>query len=273
MNPRTVIRKLTNEPAYFFGRFYTVRKAYGLAKRYHTDSGELKPGKEIFNFDVETSVNELEQNAVAFGIDLPASYVEGIRSFAEKQPLQRWNGGPLFNFSDVSHGYVDQKAVAIAEVQNKAACPMLEDIARSPMLLETVKKYLGYDHLRYEIKLFWTFAGQISEEERIKNSQTIEYHFDVHSWNFCYLHVYLTDCDEQSGAHQLVKGSHKNKPFKWLLRSAKQSDEMIDSYYDPDCILTIVGKAGTGFLEDTSCLHRALAPRNKDRLLLQVRYY
>ena len=42
--------------------------------------------------------------------------------------------------------------------------------------------------------------------------------------------------------------------------------------YGPEAERLIEGPAGSGFLEDTSCYHKALAPVSADRLMLQFRY-
>jgi hypothetical protein len=71
----------------------------------------------------------------------------------------------------------------------------------------------------------------------------------------------------------LVLRSHKNKPVKWLWGSVKKTDEEIAGFYPAQDIITVEAKAGSGFLEDTSCYHRALTPVKADRLMLQVRYF
>ena len=91
---------------------------------------------------------------------------------------------------------------------------------------------------------------------------------------FVYIFFYLTDCDRNSGAHQLIRGSHLNKKFfKHLIGSAKQKKEELEKDYSINDFIVIEGSAGHGFIEDTSCYHRALKPVNKPRLSLQFRYH
>jgi ectoine hydroxylase-related dioxygenase (phytanoyl-CoA dioxygenase family) len=139
--------------------------------------------------------------------------------------------------------------------------------------MEVVSRYLGYTPNRADIWMFWSFAGTLTDDERRNVGQTIDYHFDVHGYNFAYAAYYLTDTDRRNGAHQMVCGSHQRKPFKWLLGSAKQSDGPIESFYGKEKVLTIEGPAGTGFWQDSSCYHKALAPQIGRRLLLQARYF
>ena len=96
----------------------------------------------------------------------------------------------------------------------------------------------------------------------------------MHDLNFVYIFFYLTECDRNSGAHQLIKGSHLNKKiFKHLIGSARQEEKKLEQDYNKNDFIFVEGSAGYGFVEDTSCYHRALKPINKPRLSLQFRYH
>jgi hypothetical protein len=66
------------------------------------------------------------------------------------------------------------------------------------------------------------------------------------------VHIYLTDTDVNSGVHGMVRGSHKSKPVRWLFGSVRQTDEAVEARYGREKIALLEGKAGTGFIEDTS---------------------
>jgi hypothetical protein len=91
-------------------------------------------------------------------------------------------------------------------------------------------------------------------------TQTTEFHFDVHSYNFAYAAYYLLDTDRNNGAHVMITHSHKDKPTAWLFGSANQKDDVIYAHYPEDKVLIIEGMAGTGFWQDSSCYHKALPP-------------
>lgn len=95
----------------------------------------------------------------------------------------------------------------------------------------------------------------------------------MHAYNFVYVNIYLVDVDEHGGAHVMVLGSHDDKPTRWLLGSARRGDASIEVHYGQERIRTIVGPAGTGFIQDSSCYHKVLAPRDRDRIMLHIRYY
>ncbi len=276
MQLKSIVHKIYNEPAYFFGRFYTLRKLYSRISSGSLKNIEQESNKsDLVKIENPNALQDLDENAIALGIKLSESAAKELYEFGKSSRLKKWawTEGKTFQYEDVQDGKINGEPVAIAEVWDKEDCELVYKIAEDPEVLNLVRSYLGYHDVQFYPRFFWTFAGEMSDEMRIKSNQTIEYHFDVHSWNFCYLHFYLTDTDENSGAHQMVKGSHKKKPLKWLWGSAKKSDEAIVKQYGKDKILTIVGKAGDGFLEDTSCYHKGLAPENQNRLLLQIRYF
>ncbi len=83
---------------------------------------------------------------------------------------------------------------------------------------------------------------------------------------------YFTVADRFSGAHVMMKRSHKSKPLTMLLGSARASPEAVYRQFGRDNEITIEGPAGTGFVQDTSCYHRASPPTRGDRLMLAVRF-
>jgi hypothetical protein len=180
----------------------------------------------------------------------------------------------LFHYSDIEHGKLkNDRPMATAHVRSPLECGAIAKLNDDPILNSVVRDYLGYLPRGREVRLYWSFASDLSADARRAMFQTIDYHFDVHSYNFCYAHFYITDTDRNSGAHALVRGSHRKKPLSWLFGSARKTDAEIAGQYDPQDILTIEAPAGHGFLEDTSCYHKALPPIERDRLMLQIRYY
>jgi hypothetical protein len=70
----------------------------------------------------------------------------------------------------------------------------------------------------------------------------------------------------------MMKRSHDRKPLRMLLGSAHASEESVRKLYGIENEITIEGPAGTGFVQDTSCYHRAAPPTRGDRLMLAVRF-
>lgn len=279
MKLRYLLKRMFHQPpSYILGRFLTVRRIYSLYRKTlpnpSTKFGDLEKVTIFDKLDISIAVKDLKTTAVALGFDLPEHIVNDIREFAANCELKADNVPYKFFYNDISEeklpdGTVVAIGYAVAPEKSNSVCKVLND----PSLHQVVKNYLGYKPSNYEVRLYYSFVADLTDRERRDRNQTIDYHFDVHSFNFCYAHFYLTDTDKNSGAHALVKSSHHKKPFNYLLSSARKSDDQINKYYDRSEFLVIEGQAGTGFLEDTSCYHKAFAPITKDRLLLQIRFF
>ena len=57
---------------------------------------------------------------------------------------------------------------------------------------------------------------------------------------------------------------------RFLVR--RYSDNEIINLYGEKKIKVITGSAGTGFAEDTLCIHKGMPPGTKNRLLLQIQF-
>ena len=137
----------------------------------------------------------------------------------------------------------------------------------------TCRATIGHEPRRIMTILDWSFGSDYTDEERRKlKHHVIDYHYDVGGYNFVYASFYITDCDRNSGAHVMMKRSHNRKPLRMLLGSPVASQDAVRARYGIENEITIEGPAGTDFVQDTSCYHRASPPRQSDRLMLAVRF-
>lgn len=262
---------------YTLGRFLLVRNAYSRWRRF--TSGPLPVSEQttatLFpNVDPQQAVMDLRRTAVALGLSLPGSVVRDIREYAEKSKCTTTGSSAEFHFRDVSNGRLpDGTRVALGQVRSPLECPAVRRVADDPLIRQVATQYLGYSPPHCDTRLFWSPASDLSPDERRKLAQTIDFHVDVYHYNFCYAHFYITDCDRHSGAHEMVLGSHRRKKLSWLVGSARRAREQLEAFYDKESFLVIEGAAGAGFIEDTSCYHRAIPPDSAPRLLLQMRLY
>jgi Phytanoyl-CoA dioxygenase (PhyH) len=271
----TIRRHGTNMLPYALGRFYTVRKVYSAQASLRYGVLHQALAESIFeDVDVAVALESIRRDSVYLPVHLPQAEIAELYDLAVKQPLLANRRPEPFFYSEVKDGHLlNGDVVVMGNVTGIQNHPTVERIAGDPKVMEVMSQYLKATPRQREIRLYWSFKGNLTEQERQAASQTVHYHFDVHSYNFAYAAYYLTDTDRSNGAHVMVRGSHRDKPISWLFGSANQGDREIESRYSPDRILYIEGKAGTGFWQDSSCYHKALPPENADRLLLQVRYY
>lgn len=283
--------RLTTSPSYVFGRFRSVRRAYGVgqsvlrsnktslqAVQLHHSSGDPIARGPSGLLESTRSTREhcaaLDATAWSDGIRLTGDALAALRDFAHHSPLAFRRGPDQFDgaaaLAELSAE--DRAGITTATLVEAWRSPLVRRLAGDPLLTDVVSTYLGYPPRLAMPYFFWSFAGDIGVEERVARNQTVLFHYDVQGYNFAYVSFYLYDTSTANGAHVLVEGSHREKRLGHLFGSARISDEQAAATYGPDRIVTIEAKAGEGFFEDTSCFHKALPPRDGDRLMLQVRY-
>ncbi len=121
--------------------------------------------------------------------------------------------------------------------------------------------------------LWWTFPVKPLEADKSLHAHL--FHRDVDDFHFFKFFFYLTPVKPGDGAHVCVFASHQNPPSfrfgdKWNLR--RYSDSEIDGNYRKEEIVEICGPAGTGFAENTLCIHKGLTPTMDGRLLIQIQF-
>ena len=281
MKIRFLINKIKNYQNrnnlfYILGRFKLIRL---LTKKFRT---LINNKKDIIHSNNNHIKNEVELNHVLEklnkegyyeGLQLNKNTLDKLLSLSNSSSFIDNNNRKFNNFKSIDeYNSNNTKPCCLLKLTNIELDNLIHDISRDKYLLNLVNNYLGGVN-KIESKVQWSTVCNTTEDWREKNGQTITYHYDVHDLNFVYIFFYLTDCNLKSGAHQIIKGSHiKKNFFKHLVGSVKQTEKDLKQYFIEDKFITIEGQKGSGFIEDTSCFHRALPPVDKPRLTLQIRY-
>lgn len=280
-------------PMFVLARFRFSRRAYSQIQHFRQSAifpgrkwkreieSSVQPRREtIFpEINADRAVQELREDGITIGPDLPLHLVDDIYRLACRLPLQNSARSRPFLKSEVSDGgrLPNGDMVTLGTAYKKRKGRLLEhecvsQIVHDPVLLEIVSRYLGYWPKRLsDLELYWSFATKLSAEEQMKQGNAIDYHFDLHGFNFVMVAFYITDTDVNSGAHVMFKSSHKKKALPMLF-SYSQPVEALKDYYGSDKETMIEGKAGSGFVMDNSTYHRATTPSAADRLLLRLVY-
>lgn len=277
-------------PHYLLGRFAVLRSAWSglrwLQDRLHGGAsfvtGDLyKPatvplqiarsGRVSASKSPRQQAEEIRSTSWSAGLQLDGNTIAELQASARTLPLV-FNDVPCGTYEEISADPVRRGRFAIVTVRDSSALPAIRAVSADTVLYEAARQFLGYRPRRVSTWFFWSLANDLSDEARRDAYQTIDWHYDVDGMNFLYANFYLLDTTARSGAHALIEGSSRRKNLRNLLGSARLSDAEAVAMYGRDCECTIEGPAGSGFFEDTSCYHKALAPRNGDRLMLQLRY-
>jgi len=278
---RVILKRLKNRDfSYILGRFLLVRKTYSLYKRMQqiifSPADVTRFSNQIEN---ESTLNakeisrQIDQNSYFDQLKLSDPLTTSIVNFAKTKNLVVRSSKLSLTYQKYKEQDNNSLLLATAHLEDPLAILEIQRLRWDDFLLRIAEEYLGYYPQNCDVAVWWSFANAISPAERRQQLQTIDFHYDIHGFNFFYVCFYLTDVNTNSGAHVLVKGSHKHKQMSMLLRSARCSDAMIQQQYSDVEIITIEGKAGKCFLEDASCFHKALPPVENDRLFLQLRYF
>ncbi|MCI2807799.1 hypothetical protein [Eoetvoesiella caeni] len=234
-------------------------------------------GQSVFHdVDLESFVDELRTKGVAFGLRLPAGILEELTLFAQNNPCyayRRTEAGFRFNEHKLAENSL-QKPILLAQYFNTAVqCNAVKQLINDPVLQWIAATYLQSVPTFVGANMWWTFPVKASEQDRSEHAHL--FHRDVDDYKFFKFFFYLTDVNPGEGAHVCVVASHENPPRikasdKWTFR--RYSDEEIDGFYAAKDIVEICGEAGTGFAENTLCIHKGRTPIAKERLLLQLQY-
>lgn len=224
---------------------------------------------------VESLVSALRTDSYALGINLPQDIIQEILNYAHSAPCYaERNPNAKFYYREKEKVQASLgKEVRLGSYFNAEGCAVVRKLEHDPGLLAIAAKFLEAPPIHIATELWWSFPVTGTLFEQLKAAQV--FHYDLDDYRFIKFFFYLTDVDECTGPHVLLRGSHKNKKFSHQLlgvRCASKDDKEIVEYYGTENLVTICGSAGLGFAEDSTCFHKGTSPSGKERLLLQIEY-
>lgn len=151
----------------------------------------------------------------------------------------------------------------VADIVDAPLLKAAHDIAFDERLLALAADYFGSVPYVDSIQAWWSLSGN-DEPQEAEN-----FHRDNDGIRFLKFFLYLSDVDDEQGPHKFVQGSHTDAR---LLAKRRLTDDEVADAFGSGRILTITGRAGDAFIEDTFGVHKGQLPVSGTRLLLQVRY-
>ncbi|WP_449392817.1 hypothetical protein [Eoetvoesiella caeni] len=238
---------------------------------------ERRMDQSLFqDINLQSFVNELQTKGVAFGLLLPGDISEKLIDFARKSPCYAYRNADYgFHMHDreLAESAL-QKPILLAQYFNTVSnCAAVRRLVNDPALQWIAAAYLQSVPTFVGANMWWTFPVQASEKDRSEHAHL--FHRDVDDYKFFKFFFYLTDVNAGEGAHVCVVASHENPPTlrahdRWIFR--RYSDNEIEGFYESKDIIEVCGRAGTGFAENTLCVHKGRTPVAKERLLLQLQF-
>ncbi|MBD2561470.1 MULTISPECIES: hypothetical protein [Nostoc] len=268
-NPQWLLmRKLARFRIGRFLREFFLKATAKSSNFYVSESPTLFP-----YIDVNLVVESLKKDGFYLGINLPQNIVEEIVSFAHSNPCyihRQCRLGFYYSQKELAEIAYGEPLTLAGYFNTALLCPAILQLQNDPKLLAIAAKFLEHEPAHQCNQLWWSFSGEVTDEQRRQTFQM--FHYDMDDYRFLKFFFYLTDVDANSGAHICIRGSHKQKKLSHLLLPKSETDAEIINYYTKGSLVTICGNAGFGFVEDTFCFHKSKTPINRDRLILQLEY-
>ena len=229
---------------------------------------------EPFLIKNNEQVKSLKDDGVSFGLELKKEYLERIKKYTEENLcFADRNPEKGFKLEDLDRvNNILKKDVVVAQYFNFSQSEVAKEISSSNIINNIVMEYFKKQPKFVGANLWWTFPGKHQERDRLKHAHY--FHRDIDDYKFLKLFIYVTDVDENSGPHIVVKSTHRSKLICKLSdfwKERRYTDYEVQKSYAKD-IITILGRSGTSFFENTLCLHKGTTPNQNARLLLQFEW-
>lgn len=229
---------------------------------------------EVFPDVNPAKVSEcLSENGIWQGFKLPQSVLKDLKDFAMNTPTYG-NRNPLWGFHVKDLEKAQAKVGVSFTVSNYfntyEQCPAIRLLAQDPMLNEIALRYVGPKAKLLSTGMWWSYASNSKKTDQNQYAQL--FHYDLDDYKFVKFFFYLTDVNKDSGPHVYVKQSHREKYWRHLLSTRRFQDSEIEEIYPMESIMTLEGRAGDGFAEDTFGIHKGAHPVLQNRLILEIYY-
>jgi hypothetical protein len=190
------------------------------------------------------AIRELGLEARAHGFQVPAAMVEEIHDYAHDVGLKR-----------IDDPHLD--------------CGPVHRIAHDPAIVNVARGFLKAEPVLFDSKLYWTLPPADPSLRQRAAAEHGRFHYDLADFKALTVFVYLTDVDEESGPHVVIRGTHERRTPLQIMRRFIGDDDARRRY--PNRMEVITGPRGTGWFEDITCYHKQM-PGSKARLMLTLIY-
>ena len=203
---------------YIFGRFLLIRqlkKKFRKIFSYKKSISNLTNNHVKLKFSKKFILNKLENYGISNDIFLEKDVNNFILDNYKKSEFschKQYSNKKFFKNYDELKDYINQNndIPPYFELKNKKFDNLFNEISRSSEILDIVRNYLG-DIKKIDIRLNYSTVCNLNDNLREVYHQTVNWHYDVHDINFVYVFFYINGSNKNSGAHEVIKGSHKKK--------------------------------------------------------------
>jgi hypothetical protein len=209
-------------------------------------------------------IQKLDSDGIAhLGELFTADQVQDIHRWLTQRKVKDDYRPDWPSFLPLGEGRNPESHVAFHDPADVVAAPHLLEFANRPEILAIAEAFLGCRPTIGYLAAWWSYPTTVGPQ------QAENFHRDVDDWKFLKLFVYLTDVGPDNGPHIYMRGSAKKDALRKLRRF---EDTEVFAELGADNHLVNEGKAGTGFFENTSGVHKGQPVNAGNRLMFQVVY-
>lgn len=256
---------------FIFSRFFIARQLFKTLSP-KPDLAKFNLQDSIFTeLDIEEAIYCLNKDGYFGDLQLPIDILNKL--------IVHGNSALIYGDGSLESGFLYKNKVRAEKTLGECFSfgsffnldedlPLVRKLGSDPKLMFIAAKYFGAEPVHCSTRMWWNFATE-KDNFDITNTSSF-YHYDKD--DFCCLRIffYLTDVDSQSGPHVCILGSHRKKNLTQLLSLKERSDREMSDIYGKKSFVTVMGDAGSGFIEDPFCFHKGTRPIGKDRLILTL---
>jgi hypothetical protein len=272
-NSRININKL--EKLGRFGWYRNLVSCYKKQTQQNILLGLEANNSNVFtsSVDIDSAISEVNNEAVWCGLDLQPNLVNEILLYAKTNPcVDPKSDGITFYCHD--YKTASHKKIYRGLVMNTHDCNSILAVAYNKVSLQLATKFLGYTPSKITTHLTWSFPVSPNDTNVHQEYAPTNWHYDVIGSESLTLNFYITDVSNSDlGPHEYIEKSHGSYTPQTLLFSNNIiSTDKFQKYFASSNKITLLGKAGFGFIENPTCIHRVKPPTADSRLILQIRY-
>jgi hypothetical protein len=142
--------------------------------------------------------------------------------------------------------------------------PVVQRLLADQSLLALAQAYLGAAPIQDLVAMWWSTA----QGSAPSSGAAQLFHFDLDRLRFLKVFVYVTDVDDDTGPHSIVRGTHRHLPAAFREPRRYDDADVLERFGDD--VIEVCGPRGTVFVADTRALHRGRRLVRGHRLVFQL---
>lgn len=259
-----------------FGRFVPVRRllrrlARPPARRAPEHSSALFPA-----LPADAIAEQVDADGFWVGLRLPDDIVAEIHAFATRTPcFGNFDRRLPFLAADhaAAEAHYGRGLITGQFLDDVERCAAIQEIRADPALWRIATAYLRTKPIVITTRLWWSFPSANGAARDFHMAGQERFHFDLDDWRSLKFFFYLTDVDDDTGPHVMLRGSHRfHTAAHQLSPMVGKTEAEVVACYGRDNLVTVHGTAGLGFAEDPFAFHMGRAPRTRPRLMAEVEF-